>query len=205
MVDICQDMFFAGSDTTSTTTNWTIIHLLADPAWQEEVHAELNRVLDGRAPTMADLVDLPKMEATITETLRLNPAAPLVFHANTDTVMLRDYVIPANTMVLINVYHINRDPEVFPDPDTFNPRRWISEGGKFRGDMVDKTPTFGAGRRACLGRPLARMELFLLLCRLMQTFAFTVPEGHPRPSGEIVGDSVIPTPPSYLLKLETRE
>ena len=98
-----------------------------DPAWQEEVHAELSRVLDGRAPTMANLVDLPKMEATITENLRLNPVAPLVFHANTDTVMLRDYVIPANTMVLINVYHINRDPEVFPDPDTFNPRRWISE------------------------------------------------------------------------------
>ena len=153
---------------------------------------------------MADLQDMPKMEATIAETLRLCPASPLLMKANCETAMLRDYLIPANTMIMVNVYHINRDPQVFPDPDMFSPRRWITEDGKFRGDLLDKTPTFGVGRRACIGRPLARMELFLLLCRLMQTFAFTVPEGQPRPSGSMVGDSVVPGPPSYMLKLEIR-
>jgi cytochrome P450 len=153
---------------------------------------------------MADLQDLPKMEATIAETLRLCPASPLLMKANCETAMLRDYLIPANTMIMVNVYHINRDPQVFPDPDTFNPWRWITEDGKFRGELLDKTPTFGVGRRACIGRPLARMELFLLLCRLMQTFAFTVPEGHQRPSGSMVGVSVTPGPPSYMLKLEIR-
>ena len=62
----------------------------------------------------------------------------------------------------------------------------------------------GVGRRAFIGWPLARMELFLLLCRLMQTFAFTVPEGQQRPSGSMVGDSIVPGPPSYMLKLEIR-
>ena len=187
-----------------SATNWTIIHLLSDPAWQDELYTELRSVLEGRAPTMADLQDLPKMEATIAETLRLCPASPLLMKANCETAMLRDYLIPANTMIMVNVYHINRDPQVFPDPDMFSPRRWITEDGKFRGDLLDKTPTFGVGRRACIGRPLARMELFLLLCRLMQTFAFTVPEGQPRPSGSMVGDSVVPGPPSYMLKLKIR-
>ena len=187
-----------------STTNWTIIHLLSDPAWQDELYTELRHVLEGRTPTMADLQDLPKMEATIAETLRLCPASPLLMKANCETAMLRDYLIPANTIIMVNVYHINRDPQVFPDPDTFNPRRWITEDGKFRGDLLDKTPTFGVGRRACIGRPLARMELFLLLCRLMQTFAFTVPEGQQRPSGSMVGVSVTPGPPSYMLKLEIR-
>ena len=187
-----------------SATNWTIIHLLSDPSWQDELYTELSRVLEGRAPTMADVKDLPKMEATIAESLRMCPASPLIVKANCETAKLRDYIIPANTMIMINVYHINRDPQVFPDPDTFNPRHWITEDGKFRGDLVDKTPTFGVGRRACLGRPLARMEVFLLLCRLMQTFAFTVPEGQPRPSGSMVGDSVVPGPPSYMLKLEIK-
>ena len=109
-----------------------------------------------------------------------------------------------DTMIWCILYHMMRDPDYWSDPDTFNPRRWITEDGKFRGDLLDKTPTFGVGRRACIGRPLARMELFLLLCRLMQTFAFKVPEGQQRPSGSMVGDSVVPGPPSYMLKLEVR-
>ena len=151
---------------------------------------------------MADLQDLPKMDATIAETLRLCPASPLLMKANCETAMLRDYLIPATTMIMVNVYHINRDPQVFPDPDSFYPLRWITDDGKFRGDLLDKTPTFGVGRRACIGRPLARMELFLLLCRLIQTFVFTVPEGQPRPSGSMVGDSVVPG--TYMLKLKIR-
>ena len=120
LIDLCQTMFFAGSDTTSSTTNWTIVHLLSDLAWQEEVYTELSRVLEGRAPTMAGLQDLPKMEATIAETLRLSPVNPLILKANCETAMLRDYIIPANTMIMINVYHINRDPQVFPDPGAFH-------------------------------------------------------------------------------------
>ena len=68
LVEICQDMFFAGSDTTSTTCNFAIIHLLNNPNWQEEVFAELNAVLQGRHPSMTDIQNLPKMEATINET-----------------------------------------------------------------------------------------------------------------------------------------
>ena len=167
ILDICQDMFFAGSDTTSTTCNFAIIHLLNNPDWHEEVFTELDAVLQGRPLSMTDLQNLPKMEATINETLRMNPLVPMIFKANAHTVKLREYTIPANTLLLINVYHINNDSVVFPEPSTFNPRRWIGPDGMFRNDLVKKVPTFGAGRRGCVGRPLAKMELFLLLGTLL--------------------------------------
>ena len=204
LVEICQDMFFAGSDTTSTTCNFAIIHLLNNPDWQEEVFAELNAVLQGRHPSMTDLQNLPKMEATINETLRLNPLVPLIFKANAETVKIREYTIPESTLILVNVYHISYDPLVFPEPASFKPCRWIGPEGKFSNELVEKVPTFGAGRRACLGRPLARMELFLLLATLLQNFTFSLPPGAPLPSGALAGDSIAMQPPPYTLKLVAR-
>ena len=205
ILDICQDMFFAGSDTTSTTCNFAIIHLLNNPDWHEEVSAELDAVLQGRPLTMTDLENLPKMEATINETLRMNPLVPMIFKANAHTVKLREYTIPANTLLLINVYHINNDSDVFPEPSTFNPQRWIGPDGKFRHDLVEKVPTFGAGRRGCVGRPLAKMELFLLLGTLLQNFIFSLPAGTAMPSGDLAGDSMAVMAPHYTLKLVARD
>ena len=204
LVEICQDMFFAGSDTTSTTCNFAIIHLLNNPDWQEEVFAELKSVLQGRHPSMTDLQNLPKMEATINETLRMNPLSPMIFKANAETVKIREYTIPANTLILVNVYHINYDPLVFPEPAVFNPRRWLGAEGKFSSELVEKVPTFGAGRRACLGRPLARMELFLLLATLLQNFTFCLPPGAALPSGALAGEAITILPPPYTLKLLAR-
>ena len=78
------------------------------------------------------LEKLPKLEATIQETVRLNPNGPMIPRATAHATRVRDYVVPANCQVWINAYHINYDPTIFPDPTTFSPHRWLRPDGTFR-------------------------------------------------------------------------
>ena len=132
LVDRCQDVFIGGTETTSATLNFAIVHLLNNPSWQEELFEEISTTLKGGVPSMEDLEKLPKLEATIQETLRLNPNAPMLFKATADATRVRDYVVPANCLVNINAYHINYNPVTFPDPTTFSPQRWLHPDGTFR-------------------------------------------------------------------------
>ena len=132
LVDLCQDVFLAATDTTSTTLNFVIIHMLNNPLWQEELLHEITTAFRGGVPSMEDLEKLPKLEATIQETLRLNPLGPLIPRATVHATKVRDYVVPANCQVWVNVYHINYDPVVFPDPMSFCPQRWLRPDGTFR-------------------------------------------------------------------------
>jgi cytochrome P450 len=204
LIDLCQLAFIAGTETTNATLNFAIVHLLNNPAWQEELFQEVTAVLDGEVPSMAILEKLPKLEATIQETLRVNPNAPLTFRATSQVTKVRDYVVPANCMVLVNVYHINYDPEIFPNPSAFNPIRWLRPDGTFNRDLVSSAPSFGTGRRICAGQPLARMELVLLLASLVQRYVLTAPEGCKVPSGQIGGDTLTVRPDDYSLFLQKR-
>ena len=125
IVDICHDLFFAGTDTTAATTGFAIIHLVNQPDWQTEVAEELERVLGGRSPSMADLQSLPKIEATIQETLRVNSNVPFIFHATSQATRLREFVIPSDCMVFINACKINYDPGHFPSGADWRPRHWL--------------------------------------------------------------------------------
>jgi len=132
LVDLCQDVFVGGTETTSATLSFAIVHLLNNPLWQEELFQELETALKGGVPSMEDLEKLPKLEATIQETLRFNPNAPMLFKATVHATKVRDYVVPANCLVQVNAYHINYDPVTFPDPTTFSPQRWLHPDGTFR-------------------------------------------------------------------------
>ena len=81
---------------------------------------------------MEGLEKLPKLEATIQETLRLNPNGPLIPRATAHATKVRNYVVPANCQVWVNAYHINYDPVTFPDPTSFSPQRWLRPDGTFR-------------------------------------------------------------------------
>ena len=81
---------------------------------------------------MEDLEKLPKLQATIQETLRLNPNGPMIPKATAHATQVHGYVVPANCQVWVNVYHINYDPVTFPDPTNFSPERWLHPDGTFR-------------------------------------------------------------------------
>jgi len=204
LVDLCQDMFITGTDTTSTTLNFVIVHLLNNPSWQEELFHEITTAFQGGAPSMEDLEQLPKLEATIQETLRLNPNGPLIPKATAHATKVRNYVVPANCQVWVNAYHINYDPVTFPDPTSFSPQRWLRPDGTFRRDLVPAVLTFGFGRRMCVGQPLARMEMVLLLSTLIQRFVLSVPEGCKLPSGQLSGSAILVKPEQFSLVLNRR-
>ena len=174
------------------------------PHYQKEFHDQVHKVLGRRDLKLTDLPELPFIEAFIQETLRHNPLAPTIQHCTLKDVRIREFFLPAEQHIQVNAYVINHDEKYFPDPYKFNPYRWIDADGKFRSDLVDKMMTFGQGRRSCIGRPLARMEMLICLVKLVQNFELSVPEGQILANIEVEGGSVTAVPPPYLVKFAPR-
>ncbi|XP_072046254.1 cytochrome P450 2U1-like [Amphiura filiformis] len=195
------DLFGAGSDTSSNTLLWGLLFICYDPLIQSKIQAELDRVIGTeRPPSMKDRAELPYTTATIAEMLRVRPSAPMTLRGACSDVKVGDYIIPKGTTVFGNIWAVNHDPELWDDPDKFNPERFLSEDGKeyvHNPNLV----TFGAGRRICLGKQLAEMELFLFVTNLLQRFSFSFPPDQLNPDTEgILGLGHFPRPYKVCLK-----
>ncbi|PAN27498.1 hypothetical protein PAHAL_5G084800 [Panicum hallii] len=157
----------AGTETTSTTMEWTMALLLNHPNALKKAQEEIDlNVGGGRLLDKNDLPHLPYLHCIITETLRLYPAAPMLLphEASTDC-KIHGYDVPAGSMVLVNAHAIHRDPATWEDPEEFRPERFEHGGaeGKF---MMP----FGMGRRKCPGENLAMRTMGLVLGVLLQCF-----------------------------------
>ncbi|XP_074538368.1 cytochrome P450 2U1 [Halichoeres trimaculatus] len=179
---IIGDLFIAGTDTTANSVLWVLLYLVIHPDIQDKVQAEIDEVVGThRALSMTDKGSLPFTEATIMEVQRLTVVVPLgIPHMASETTEFRGYTIPKGTVVLPNLWSVHRDPTVWDDPDTFNPARFLDDEGKLM--RKEFFIPFGIGRRVCMGEQLAKMELFLTVTSLLQTFKFRLPEGTQPPS-----------------------
>ncbi|KAL3887170.1 hypothetical protein ACJMK2_027120 [Sinanodonta woodiana] len=169
------DIFGAGSETTATTIRWILLQFLHFPEIQDKCFKEIDQVVGReRLPQLKDKEHLSYLEATIMETLRVYPVAPLaVPHAVSKEIIFRGYRIPQGTTVLVNLDSVLRDPSTFRDPDVFRPERFFDADGHLT--KPEEHIPFSIGRRVCIGESVARMELFLFIASLVQKFAF-VPE-----------------------------
>ena len=187
------EVFIAGIETTASTFCWALMYLIHSPDVQQRLHQELDQVIgpDG-LPELDDKKNLPYLEATITETLRLSSIGPLsVPHKTTVDTTLQGYGIPKGTTVLTNLWSLHHDPEIWNDPNAFRPERFLDEEGNFLPPKADRFLPFSAGRRVCLGESLARIELFLVLARLLHSFKFQNPPSCDLPSLEPVAGIVL--------------
>ncbi|XP_078604850.1 cytochrome P450 2U1-like isoform X1 [Branchiostoma floridae x Branchiostoma japonicum] len=195
IVWIIQDLFVAGLETTTTTLRWGLLYMVLCPEEQKKVQAELDSVLGTGhdVPTLAHRSQLPYTEATIMEIQRIRTITPLSGpHATTENTTFRGYAIPAGTQVFPNLWSANMDPEYWPDPEKFDPRRFLDSDGKLVTRPGSFMP-FSTGRRVCLGEQLAKMELFLLFSSLLKHFTFKLPEGAAAPSTDgITGITLVP-------------
>ncbi|CAH1263867.1 CYP2U1 [Branchiostoma lanceolatum] len=177
-------LFIAGTDTTSQTLRWALLYMILHPDIQEKVQQEIDSVLGpNQEPSMVHRSQMPYTEATLTEVSRLASVAPFaVPHGTSYDTTFRGYDIPKDTMVLVNIWSVHHDPQLWPEPSKFDPTRFLDHNGKFvkRSEVI----AFSTGRRICLGEQLARMELFLFFTSLLQRFTFKLPEGAPKPSEE---------------------
>jgi cytochrome P450 len=170
-------MMFAGHETTSVTLTWAFYLLSQNPAAEVALHAELERALSGRAPTIADLPNLPYNRGVIEETLRLYPPAFGVTRQSVDADVFGGYRVPANAGVTLVFYNVHHDARFWPEPERFDPARFSSE-------QAEKRPAFayvpfGAGPRQCIGNQFALTEAQLVLAAIAQRYQLRLVAGHP--------------------------
>ncbi|KAI9591859.1 cytochrome P450, partial [Syncephalis fuscata] len=118
---------------------------------------------------------LPYLNAVLHESMRINPAVPhgTVRDIPREGAMLGEYFIPGGTTVLISIITLHRNKDIFPDPLSFKPERWIDSSPQQLKKMKQCFIPFIVGPRACLGRSLAWVELRLTLAELVRHFTFT--------------------------------
>ncbi|KAJ3698775.1 hypothetical protein LUZ61_002480 [Rhynchospora tenuis] len=164
---MCMAMLKAGTDTTANTVEWAMSHILNDPEVLVKATYEIDKhVGNERLMEESDMANLPYLNCILNEVLRLYPGGPLLVpHESRKDVIVRGYNIPRGTILLVNVYYIHRDPNVWEEPTKFKPERF--EDGKAEGKWMIP---FGMGRRRCPGEGLAMREVGLILGTLVQCY-----------------------------------
>jgi cytochrome P450 len=150
-------LIVAGHETTASTLNWTWYLLSQHPEAEEKLSSELDYLLGTTFPDLADLPRFTYTRQVIDETLRLYPAVWLLTRRALKDDCLGDYFVPAGTEIYISPYFIQRNPDLWDDPDQFNPDRFAAGDARNRHRLA--MLPFSAGPRNCVGELLARTEM----------------------------------------------
>jgi cytochrome P450 len=141
------------------------------------MHEEIDRVLRGRLPTMADIASLPYVERVVTESMRLYPPAWIIGRRAVAEYSIDGYVAPARSIFVMSPYVLQRDARYFAAPEAFDPDRWTPE---FRAALPRFAYfPFGGGPRQCIGESFAWMELVLVVASIAQRWSLELVPGHP--------------------------
>jgi sterol 14-demethylase len=183
-------VMFAGHHTSSVTTAWTLLELLQHPSYLARVEAELQQVYDGDPldqMTFAHLRRVEQLERGIKESLRLHPPLFMLLRYAAQDFHYGGYRIPRGTFVIVAPQVCNRLPEVFRDPNRFDPDRFGP------GREEDQRPfaflTFGGGRHKCMGHPFAFLQIKTIFSILLRSFDFELTSDPIQPNfkGLVVG------------------
>ena len=169
-------LFLAGHETTASTLSWTWWLLAQNPRVEAKLHAELDAVLGGRAPTLADLPNLPYAGHVITESLRLYPSAWGLARVAIEDHQIAGYPVTKGMGVAMAQWVVHRDPRWYDAPEEFRPDRW-------EGDVLKRLPKFayfpfGGGPRQCIGNAFALIEASLILATVAQKFRLRLMANH---------------------------
>ncbi|PNJ43202.1 CYP11A1 isoform 2 [Pongo abelii] len=162
------EMLAGGVDTTSMTLQWHLYEMARNLKVQDMLRAEVlaaRRQAQGDMATMLQLV--PLLKASIKETLRLHPISVTLQRYLVNDLVLRDYMIPAKTLVQVAIYALGREPTFFFNPENFDPTRWLS---KDKNVTYFRNLGFGWGVRQCLGRRIAELEMTIFLINMLENF-----------------------------------
>lgn len=197
------DLLVAGSDTSATTISWLLLYILHNNELEAKLHFEIDAVIGrNRAPSLEDRSNMPYTEATILEALRIATVAPLGIPRSVPRdVIFRGYWIPKDTTIITNLNSSMMDPQIWREPETFRPDRFLSPDRKTVEIPKEFIP-FSLGSRSCLGETLAKMEMFLFLTSILQRFKLS-PSGSELPviKGTL---GVVYNPDPYEIRLTKR-
>nr|XP_043637789.1 geraniol 8-hydroxylase-like [Erigeron canadensis] len=165
------DLFIAGTETSSNTTEWAMTELLLNPTMFSRVREEVSSIVgeDGKIKE-AKILELPYLHAVVKETMRLHLSVPLLApHKTEKEVKLGEYLVPKNTQILVNVWAIARDQRYWEKPLQFMPERFLGKEVDYKGQYFQFLP-FGSGRRMCPGIPLAHRVVSLMVASYVYHF-----------------------------------
>jgi cytochrome P450 len=175
--DEAMTIFLAGHETTANALAWTWFLLGGAPDIEAQLHGEVDRVLGGRTPTLADIPNLVFVEQVITESMRLYPPAWIIGRRAIEQFSIGGYTLPPRTIVITSPYVTHRDGRFFSEPDRFMPERWTPA---FRQALPQFAYfPFGGGARRCIGEQFAWMELVLVTTAIAQRWKMRLVPGHP--------------------------
>lgn len=167
-------MFEAGSGTTSAAMMSFMLAMVLHPQWYQKLQDEVDRVCGAeRLPYLEDVPQLPVCRAVVKEVLRWRPVtAGGLPHMVTKDDIYEGFFIPAETVVHANQWAIHRESALYPDPETYNPQRWLDPDFPTYREPLSEYPnlhnysSFGFGRRICPGQHIAEKNLYLLSSRI---------------------------------------
>ncbi|KAI0319837.1 cytochrome P450 [Amylostereum chailletii] len=162
--------YAAGADTSVSGLTSLILALLLHPEHQRAIQEELDTVLGSaeRLPNFEDKDEMPYLNACLKESLRWIPILPLgVHHRSLVNDIYKGYFIPGGTPVLANGWAVLHNDAVFPEPEKYNPRRFLENPNL--PDPIDNG-VFGFGRRACAGRPMALDTIWIAIASILTVF-----------------------------------
>lgn len=197
-----QALILGGSDTTAGTLTWAISLLLNNCHALKRAQEELDLCVGKeRKVEEWDIKNLVYLQAIIKETLRLYPAGPLLGPREAlEDCTVAGYNVPAGTRLIVNVWKLQRDPNVWTNPGVFQPERFLCSHADVdvKGQQFELMP-FGSGRRSCPGASFALQVLHLTLARLLHSFEFATPSDQPIDMTESPGLTIPKATPLKVL------
>ena len=164
-------IFAAGHETSTNALAWTLLLLSQHPSVVKDLDDEL-ATLRGAPPRVEDLARLTLLDGVVKESMRLLPPVPLHPRIVAKDSQLAGHTFPAGSEIFLSIFHMHHDPDVFPDPEAFSPRRWETA----KPTTYEYNP-FSAGPRMCIGASFAMMEIKLVLAMLLSRHRFELRKG----------------------------
>ena len=195
--DEATTFMLAGHETTANAMTWMWYLLAEHPEARERMLEEVDRVVGDRRPTVEDLPSLPWTTACVQEAMRVYPPAWSIPRTAVRDDVIDGHRIPRGATAIIPVYSIHHDPRWWPDPEAFDPSRFLPENA--RGRHRSAYLPFGGGRRICIGTSFALMETTLITALLSRRFVFDVKPGHP-----VEPEATLTLRPRYGMKMIAR-
>lgn len=192
--DEVMTIFLAGHETTANLLSWTWMLLAQHPAAAERVAAEVHALVGERRPQAADCERLDWTRRVLAEALRLYPPAWFLPRSVVEDVDLDGYYLPKESIVMLSPYVTHRLAQYWPEPERFDPDRFLPERAEGRPKWAYFP--FGGGPRVCIGSHFAMLEATLVLATLAPRFRLTLPAGRP-----VATEAVITLRPRGGLKM----